>query len=377
MVESGDDLILNPTTHAKVKDRGDLSGYLRRCLRTDDPIRSIGAGVLHKLGELPLPRRFQSTRWDPEWWGDDGAGALIRRFQRRLNQEEPVFALFNFLESHAPYCPPPGFRDFVDSQRYASVAQTPLWQYHVEESGNETLRVLRDLYDGCIRYLDSRTKTLIENLQNHREFENALVLIAGDHDDGFGEPGECRDRCIGHTGGIEEELLHVPLLASFPGGEHAGEKVRDFVSLTSVFDTVIDVVGLEHPTPSCGSLRPGSDRQGWVLSERNGITPGSRAGLEEWGVNPEEHDRHFVAFYESSGSERLKYTFEPEGSCDHVHRLNDIGIAERIDSHDSEHTRNQGRDIYETSIPRCGVGRQESVQVDQQTARRLRDLGYR
>jgi arylsulfatase A-like enzyme len=377
MVESDGDLILNPSSHAKVREIGDFRGYLRRCLQADDPVSSIEAGVLHKINNLSLLREFQSARWNPEWWGDDGAGALIRRFQRRLSQDEPVFALFNFLETHAPYRPPSGFRDFVHSQGYASVAQTPLWQYHVEESGDETLRVLRDLYDGCIRYLDSRTKILIERLQDHCEFNDSLVLIAGDHGDGFGEPGECRDSCIGHTGGIEEELLHVPLVASFPGGEHAGEKVRDFVSLTNVFDTVIDVVGLERPTSSYGSLRPGSDRQGWVLSERNGITPGSRAGLEEWGVDPAEHDRHFVAFYESSGSERLKFTFEPEGSCDHVHRLNDIGIAERIDDRDSENTRNRGKAAYETSIPRYSGGRQESVQVDQQTARRLRDLGYR
>ncbi|QAY71659.1 sulfatase-like hydrolase/transferase [Xylanimonas protaetiae] len=85
------------------------------------------------------------------------------------------------------------------------------------------------------------------------ELENTLIMFTADHGDMMTERGMVHKRCF------YEWSVRVPLIARFPGAEHAGLRVPAPVSLIDLFPTVLDVAGVpaERRTPVDGdSLLP-------------------------------------------------------------------------------------------------------------------------
>lgn len=72
--------------------------------------------------------------------------------------------------------------------------------------------------------------------------DDTLVIVTSDHGEGFLERGR-----LDHGYGPYDELLRVPLLVRFPGGEHAGERVDDIVQPTDIAATLLEAAGLTLP----------------------------------------------------------------------------------------------------------------------------------
>lgn len=89
------------------------------------------------------------------------------------------FLWVHLFDAHAPYDPPPPFA--------AEFAKRP--------------------YDGELAYLDQQLGRLLAKLP-----EDALVVVAGDHGEGFGEGGEEAHGLL-----LTEGVLHVPLIVAGPG----------------------------------------------------------------------------------------------------------------------------------------------------------------
>ena len=133
----------------------------------------------------------------------------------------PWFAWVHLFDPHAPYEPPPPFAGRFADRPYA----------------------------GEVAYMDNEVGRLIGSLVATGTFDDAVIIIAGDHGEALGEHGE-------ETHGIllYEATTRVPLVIHVPGQTKAARHAHP-VGLVDVAPTVRDLVGTE--TASDGiSLMP-------------------------------------------------------------------------------------------------------------------------
>ncbi len=152
----------------------------------------------------------------------------------------PWFLFLWALDPHDPYYPPPGFDRWRD----------PGYTGRIDGSAESVRRVrtpadvqrLVDLYDGEISYVDQQFGQLLDHLAATGQYDDTLIVVAGDHGEAFGEHG---DFVHGHL--AYEEVMHVPLLVKFPAGMAvAGGAVDALAQLTDIAPTVLDALGLGH-----------------------------------------------------------------------------------------------------------------------------------
>jgi len=138
------------------------------------------------------------------------------------------FVWIHLYDPHDPYEPPPPY-----SQTYKD-----------------------RLYDGEIAYADSALAHFVAYLKNNRRYENALIVVVGDHGEGLGEHQE-------NTHGIflYDSTTHVPLIVKLPvkppGRSDAARVVEAQVRTTDILPTVTDLLSVPPPELLDGeSLRP-------------------------------------------------------------------------------------------------------------------------
>jgi choline-sulfatase len=142
----------------------------------------------------------------------------------RTHRSGPHFVWVHFYDPHDPYEPPPPY-----SEKYKT-----------------------HLYDGEIAYADSALGHFLGFLRQQDWYDNAVVIIVGDHGEGLGEHHE-------DTHGIflYDATTHVPLLIKLPGAARAGQSISAQVRTTDLLPTVLDVVGVKAPAKFDGaSLQP-------------------------------------------------------------------------------------------------------------------------
>ncbi len=120
------------------------------------------------------------------------------------------------------------------------------------------------LYDGGIRYVDSKIGQWIEIWKAEGIFEDALFILTSDHGEGLFQRG---DRYGGH-GEYYEEGLVVPLMMRFPNMRFGGERVTQAVSHIDLVPTILDALDLPPASDLPGySLLAGRPKDALVIAE--------------------------------------------------------------------------------------------------------------
>jgi choline-sulfatase len=203
----------------------------------------IGAAILDSNALAPgFNRGFDYYDNFPEhpgtksrWGRVERRGMDVVRHAERwldLHAHGPRFAWIHLYDPHDPYEPPPPY-----SQTY------------------------RDLpYDGEIAYADSALAAFIAYLKRNGAYDNALVLVVGDHGEGLGEHGE-------DTHGIflYDATLHVPLIIKQPAQRAGPRVIGRQVRTTDILPTVLDLLGVDAGAKFDGeslkALLAGQDQQ--------------------------------------------------------------------------------------------------------------------
>ncbi|MGA6984625.1 MAG: sulfatase-like hydrolase/transferase [Terriglobales bacterium] len=140
----------------------------------------------------------------------------------------PHFVWVHLYDPHDPYEPPPPF-----SEKYKD-----------------------HLYDGEIAYADSAVARWIAFLKKAGVYDNAIIIVTGDHGEGLGEHGE-------ETHGLflYDSTLHIPLILKMPlkaaAGAQPGSVVDAQVRTTDILPTILSVTGVAAPAELNGeSLLP-------------------------------------------------------------------------------------------------------------------------
>lgn len=151
---------------------------------------------------------------------------VVQRAENWLNAHDagPHFVWVHLYDPHDPYEPPPPYFEIYKDR----------------------------LYDGEIAYADSALGHFIAYLKKRNWYEEALVIVVGDHGEGLGEHGE-------DTHGIflYDSTTHVPLILKLPNEQEAGNVVEQQVRTTDILPTVLELLGISGPAGLDGiSLRP-------------------------------------------------------------------------------------------------------------------------
>ena len=98
--------------------------------------------------------------------------------------------------------------------------------------------ILRHTYGAGVRYVDHELGTLFGALRRSGVWDQLLVVVTSDHGEEFMEHG-----ALGHTT-LYDEIIRVPLLIKWPGGDRGGVVNRAPCPAVSLAPTLLEAAGL-------------------------------------------------------------------------------------------------------------------------------------
>lgn len=205
----------------------------------------------------------------------------IRYARAYEDDEKPFFMFINLMETHLPYWPAKPFvRKYAswvgrdgEARRFMSKFNTQAYRWAtpiVKPLSELEWSALHAMYDAEVAFQDHHLGRLFRALENPRSFDNTLIIVVSDHGEGFGE-----HNYMGHAFTLFQEVVHVPLIVRFPGGEHGGTRVQNAVSTRRIFHTILESAGISFDDP-LGSVRELSLR-----SASNCATPADELVISE------------------------------------------------------------------------------------------------
>jgi arylsulfatase A-like enzyme/Flp pilus assembly protein TadD len=136
-------------------------------------------------------------------------------------RSRPFFLWVHLFDPHAPYEPPPPWRE----------------------------RFAKNPYDGEVAYADAQLGRVLAWLDGKGLRSRTLVVVTSDHGEGLREHGEDE-----HMFFVYDSTLRVPLVFSWPGRLPAGARVRGQFRSVDLLATVLDLVGVPA-SPTSGASR--------------------------------------------------------------------------------------------------------------------------
>jgi len=141
---------------------------------------------------------------------------VLRWIERDPNR--PFFAFLNYLDVHYEYGGP--------------------WDYPKPGWDRGTPV---DEYDAGLVYADDYIGRLLLQLKQLGIIQNTIVIITSDHGESLGDHG-----LKFHGASLYWELIHVPLIISYPGHVPEGTKVSEPMSITAIPAMIFDLLGVKN-----------------------------------------------------------------------------------------------------------------------------------
>ncbi|HVP10946.1 MAG TPA: sulfatase [Phycisphaerae bacterium] len=179
----------------------------------------------------------------------------------RKQQAKPFFLMVHYFDLHLVYSPPLEYRrQFAAPQDRDNSAWVFGTRQQISAFRNgeitfdeASIRRAEKLYNGEVAYTDAQFGRLLAELDKLGLRNETLVVLTADHGESFLDHGSFEH---GHT--LYNELLHVPLIMSWPG-ELEPSKVPLAVSLMDVAPTLCAQAGVKPASSFAGRNLFGSD----------------------------------------------------------------------------------------------------------------------
>jgi arylsulfatase A-like enzyme len=214
------------------------------------PQFGVAQGFDHYDGEAAL-RPFQDST--------AGIGLIVGErvppWLARGPADVPEFLFVHALDAHGPYIPeapwggtfasqlPDERQEVAAGAIHQSWRGMPDWMARtllLDESQPLPAEVPLDdvvaAYDETLLKVDSYLGRLFELLRQQGLYDEAVIVITGDHGEHFGPD------VYGH-GVMHGDVLQVPLIVRLPGGQHGGTRVAAPVQLVDLYPTLLELAG--------------------------------------------------------------------------------------------------------------------------------------
>ena len=174
---------------------------------------------------------------------------------------DPFFVFINYMDAHAPYCPPRPFSSYFAASSFPQIRRLQKLLGRMLPGLGESSPDTFDLsqYDGEIAYLDHHLGKLFAQLKTMGIYNSSLIVVTSDHGELFNEHG-----LHGHQCSMYEGVIKVPLLIKFP---YSKKSVREPgpITLSDLYPTMLSTCGL--PVPQGVSGNSFGSRKAPVVSE--------------------------------------------------------------------------------------------------------------
>ena len=282
--------------------------------------------------------------------------------------ERPFFAWAHYMDVHWPY----HLEETLVHPKEIAQAWNDLAEMHGRSNlqgpfdRNKPLTAAErdhfvDLYERSLQYLDGQIGRLFDRIQNSGHANDTVVILVADHGEEFLDHGRW-----GHwESNLFDEILRVPLIMWIPNGPH-GQVIRQQVRLLDLMPTILDICGCPVSNGLMGTSMVSLLQQGPSNYEAEETI--SEMRRDPW---------HRIAVR----TESFKYIWDSKQPDQP--ELYDL----RTDPSETENVRDhfpQEVSRFQASVDahRRRVAATEpavappKLKVDEDVARRLRDLGY-
>ena len=130
----------------------------------------------------------------------------------------PTFLYVHTMDPHVPYAPPAPFDTKYEPHATPDHPGVDPRSDYKEPIDRERM-IAR--YDGDIAYGDREFGRFVRELKARGLYDRALIVFIADHGEEFLDHGKWL-----HGKSVFDELVHVPLIVKFPGGQDAGRRVK-------------------------------------------------------------------------------------------------------------------------------------------------------
>ena len=280
--------------------------------------------------------------------------------------DTPFFLFLHYWDVHYDYIPSAPYDTMFDPD-YKGEANGHDFYFNPEVNRGMDKRDLEHivaLYDGEIRLVDDHLAMLAASLERLGLADDTIVVVTSDHGDEFFEHGR-----KGHHRTIYDEILRVPLIVYIPGVEATKPVVLMETSIIDIMPTLLSLVGVEIPAgvegadlaPVAFGKEPEHDRatQGELYRKNSLILQ----------VSHRRSGAKLIQRFNRRKVEAYDITSDPgEQSELPVEELTHPGMLDELHGWLAS-----AWPVFHSRITEHGVA---SLEMDRETAERLRSLGY-
>jgi arylsulfatase A-like enzyme len=163
---------------------------------------------------------------------------LALEWMAKQERTRPIFVVAHYFDAHLVYHHHPAF-DQTAGYRGQLAPGMEIWPLRDRRPTMEPTDVdyLRGLHREEVSFVDAAVGRLVQGIRSRNP--QAVILLTSDHGEEIMQRG-----WIGHTRTLYDELIHIPLIVSWPGRIRSGE-VDAPVSQLDIAPTVLALARVE------------------------------------------------------------------------------------------------------------------------------------
>ena len=228
-------VIKAPSATVTRLQRGRLVNRLARIA-----LRMLGASYSRKIQQLLKKIYYRFSRIEKPYVDGKELNQHVTNWIEK-HKNEKFFLWIHYMDPHEPYVPPEEYLNRFSSCKEALEFNLSV---NMNNPSGEDLIILRELYEGEVRYVDSCIAELINGIENRGLLEDSLIIITADHGHAFMEHGR-----FGHAYDIlYNEVIHIPLIIYGIGKGKTSNKVQ----LLDLPPTILDILRINSPVSFIG-----------------------------------------------------------------------------------------------------------------------------
>lgn len=285
----------------------------------------------------------------------------VAKWAEARPKDQRFFLFVHLWDVHYDFIPPPEYARMFDSDYTGAITGVDFLSNPAValDMAPRDLQHLLALYDAEIRFTDDNLGKLLDDLDARGMLDDTLVVVTADHGEEFFE-----HRNKGHQKTLYDEVVRIPLVASWPGHIAPGTVIPDQVRIIDVMPTLLEAAGSRKQRPMEGvSL--------WPLLR--GETVRARPALLELNADGREFRALRTLEFKTLDLGRLGAgRFDLQRDPEELHALTpeaDAGVKQALV--ELEQLRHTARELKAL----VGAGAR-TAEIDAETLERLRQLGY-
>lgn len=166
-------------------------------------------------------------------------GPLVREWID-AHKHRNMFLYLHILDPHGRYDPPEKFRGWWRTIQFRGIRVDHNPRFDPEWDSTPSVEGRRARYDGEIRNNDYYFEGLVTWLKQRALFENTLLVFIADHGEHLGEHELWEHSPPGYI-----QVLHVPLLMSYPARFGSGIRFSQPVQVMDVMPTILELADVD------------------------------------------------------------------------------------------------------------------------------------